>query len=206
MTVVDTERTPDAQTDVQVDGRRRRRETNRQAVVDALLAMYDAGVLEPNIGEVAEAAGLSARSVFRYFDDIDDLVRAAIAHQQMRLAPLVPLEIDLATPLNERVAAVVTHRVRLLEAMGNVGRVARRRGDAQPLVAAELTRMRGELRRQLAEAFAPELGGDDHRLAALDVLCSFEAHDLLMGDHGLDRQDVVEAMTAGVSALVGARA
>ncbi|HRE00682.1 MAG TPA: TetR family transcriptional regulator, partial [Ilumatobacteraceae bacterium] len=63
---------------VQVDGRRGRRDRNRDAVVDALLTLYHDGVLEPSADAIAEQAGLSARSLFRYFDDLDDLQRAAV--------------------------------------------------------------------------------------------------------------------------------
>src|SRR5690606_6539096 len=87
----------------QVDGRHRRRATNRDAAADALLGLYDSGSLGPSIAEGAEAAGLSPRSVFRYFDDAEDLVRAAIGHQQRRLAPLFSFDVAAGTPLPERI-------------------------------------------------------------------------------------------------------
>ena len=61
----------------QGDGRRLRREANRQAVIDALVSLYADGHYLPSAAEVAERSGLSPRSVFRYFDDTDDLTRAA---------------------------------------------------------------------------------------------------------------------------------
>ena len=48
-----------------VDGRRVRRDRNRDAVVDALLTLYGEGNLEPGSAEIAERAGLSPRSLFR---------------------------------------------------------------------------------------------------------------------------------------------
>ncbi|HQZ33105.1 MAG TPA: TetR family transcriptional regulator, partial [Ilumatobacteraceae bacterium] len=69
------------------DGRHARRDRNRLAVVDAMLLLYAAGNLEPSSDEIAERAGLSPRSLFRYFDDLDDLVRVAISRQYERLLP-----------------------------------------------------------------------------------------------------------------------
>ena len=53
----------------ETDGRRLRRALNREAVVDALLSLYDEGNLRPGTDRIAERAGISPRSLFRYFDD-----------------------------------------------------------------------------------------------------------------------------------------
>ena len=70
------------------DGRARRRERNREAVVAALLELYREGRLQPSADEVAERAGVSVRSVFRYLDDTEAMVRAGSTRQQQHLAPL----------------------------------------------------------------------------------------------------------------------
>jgi AcrR family transcriptional regulator len=195
--------------DADADGRRLRRERNRDAVVDALLALFHEGNLQPSSVEIAERAGLSPRSLFRYFDDIDDLSRAAIERQQTAVWPLVVVELDGAEPLDDRVAAVVGARAQLFEAIGNVGRVARLRAPFQPVVAGELARGRSFLRRQLREVFAPELTamGEEQAagvLAALDVLCSFESYHLLRDDQALSRMAATTTVARAVSALLHA--
>jgi AcrR family transcriptional regulator len=190
-----------------VDGRRLRRSRNRDTVVEALLALVDAGELDPTIARVAEAAGLSARSVFRYFDDVDDLVRAAIRRQQERLAPLVTRRVDPELDLSDRIHTFVSQRIDLLAAMGNVGRVARLRAPIQPLVAGELARIRSVMTDQIRAAFAPELdtAPDAHLLlAAIDVACSFEAYESLARDHGLGRDGTTATMATALHALLGA--
>lgn len=52
----DTATSPEAQ-----DGRHLRRDRNRDAVVDALLALYGEGNLDPSSAEIAERARLSPR-------------------------------------------------------------------------------------------------------------------------------------------------
>ncbi|MBV8463124.1 MAG: helix-turn-helix transcriptional regulator, partial [Acidimicrobiales bacterium] len=72
----------------ETDGRRRRRLTNRGTVVDALLDLYREGNLRPSTDEIAERAGLSPRSLFRYFEDVDDLAGAAVNRAQLRALPV----------------------------------------------------------------------------------------------------------------------
>src|ERR1700689_3172887 len=100
------------------DGRRLRRDRNRMAVVDALLDLYSEGNLRPSTAEIAERAGLSHRSLFRYFDDFDGLCREAIRRAEQRALPLLPIEVDRAAPLTDRIEALVAQRLRLFEALG----------------------------------------------------------------------------------------
>ena len=56
-----------------VDGRNLRRQRNRQAIVNALLELYEEGRIDVSASLIVERAGLSERSLFRYFDDLNDL-------------------------------------------------------------------------------------------------------------------------------------
>ena len=58
---------------LRVDGRRERGNRNRSAVVSALLELYALGEFAPSAARIADIAGVSERSVFRYFGDMDDL-------------------------------------------------------------------------------------------------------------------------------------
>jgi AcrR family transcriptional regulator len=189
------------------DGRNLRRDRNRDAVVTALLGLYREGNLGPNADEIAERAGISVRSLFRYFDDVDTLVRAAIARQQEHLATLYALDASVDQPLAERVDRFVAGRVRLLEGMGEVGRVARALAARQPLILAELARIRGALRRQLTDLFAAELdqlppAERATTAAAADVVASWESFDLMRNDQGLSRDDAAAAMGAALRRLL----
>ncbi|HEX6425172.1 MAG TPA: TetR/AcrR family transcriptional regulator [Acidimicrobiales bacterium] len=190
------------------DGRNRRRDRNREAVVAALLDLYREGNLGPSADEIADRAGISARSLFRYFDHTEALVRTAIARQQQHLAPLYALDVPAEGSLAERVERFVAARVRLLEGMGEVGRVARAVAARQPLVLAELARIRGVLRRQLVTTFAAELdeppaGERRSMLAAADVVASWESFDLMRNDQGLTRDEAAAAMAEGLLRLLG---
>lgn len=188
------------------DGRRARRGRNRDAVVEAMLELYRDGNFAPSSDEIAARAGLSPRSVFRYFDDIDDLARAAIDRQLARVLPLSPIDVAADAPLTDRIAALVEQRARVFEAIGNIGRVSRMRAPFQPLVDAELTQSRAFFRSQIKRLVAPELGAMTSAraanvLAAADVLCSFEAYQLLRHDQAFTRARAATVLADALGAM-----
>ena len=191
-----------------VDGRQRRRARNREAVVDALLDLYRDGNLRPSSEEIAARSGLSPRSLFRYFDDVDDLIRAAIRSQEARALPLVPVAAVPGDHFDVKVAALVDQRFRLFEAVGHAAAVSRLRSPFQPLLAAELTQNRKYLRNQVQRLFAPELAGmEDARttsaLAAADVLTSFESYQLLVEHRAMPEAQVKRVMADALTILLG---
>jgi AcrR family transcriptional regulator len=186
-----------------IDGRRLRREQNREAVIDALLELFDEGVAGPSTNEVAERAGLSARSLFRYFDDVDDLYRAAIEHQLTAARPLLDLTVDPSAPTVTKIRRVVEARVKLYETIGPSARAARVSAGRSTLVAKHVHQSRAFLRQQIRDLFAPELaaGGED-RFAAIDALCAFETYDLLRIDQKRSRAQTISDLTAALTALL----
>jgi AcrR family transcriptional regulator len=189
------------------DGRRARRDLNRRAVVEALLDLYREGHYDPSSTDVAIRAGLSPRSLFRYFDDVDDLARAAITVAQDRARPLIAVAATAADPLERRIHELLEARANVWDTVGPAARVSRMRAPLQPVIAAELTQARSYLRKQLRELFAPELAalGPDRSpgaLAAVDVLCSFESYDLLRSDQRLSRARAVSALAAALRAVL----
>lgn len=189
------------------DGRHARRERNRLAVVDAMLTLYASGNLDPSSDQIAERAGLSPRSLFRYFDDLDDLVRVAVARHHDRVAPAAALDTTTAAPLAERVERLVEQRLQLFDAIASVGVVARVRAPFQPLIAAELATAREFWREQVRQLFAPELRAlgkpkTAHVVAAVDVLTSYESVQLMRDDQQLSSAQIAAALVHSITALV----
>ena len=189
------------------DGRRLRRERNRQAVVEALLGHYREGNLAPAAEEIAERAGLSPRSLHRYFDDLDDLARTAIDRAQADVAHLFGVEAAPEDPFEERVRVLVDQRSALFEAVESVALVTRLRAPFHQVVADNLARNRSRLRRQIEGLFAAELADLDpevarRRLALADVSTSFEAYRLLRDDQGLDVDETIAVLTESITLLL----
>jgi AcrR family transcriptional regulator len=191
---------------VQVDGRRLRRESNRRAVIDALVDLLGSGRFDASTAEIAEAAGISARSLFRYFDDVDDLLRAAIAHHHDLARPYLALAVDAGDELDDRIDGLVQARLGLWNAVEASARVARMRAPVLPALAAELARNRALQREQIRQLLAPELDAlgteGAPALAAIEVLCSFESFDLLCRDQGRSTQEAAATLTRALAALL----
>ena len=180
-----------------LDGRRVRRQQNREAVIDALIEMFHEGVYEPGSAMIAERAGLSPRSLFRYFDDIDDLSHAAIDRQMAETMPLVEIDIEADAPLAVRIEKLVESRVLLYEAIAPGARAARVIAHRNAVVAQQVHDARHYLREQIRRLFGTEL----NNLAAVDALCSFETYDLLR-DQRLPRPKIVATLVTALTALL----
>jgi len=189
------------------DGRRVRRDRNRDSVVDAMLDLFNDGNYAPSADEIAERAGLSARSLFRYFDDIDDLCRVAISHQIDRVRPSLDIDVRPGAPFEQRLEAFVEQRLRLFEAIGSIGHVSRIRAPFQAVVAAELTVARSFLRHQITRLFAPEFAAmppdvATSMLGVVDVVTSFEGYHLLRDDQQLSNDQIRHAFTTSLARLL----
>src|SRR5687768_10961548 len=122
----------------QIDGRKLRREQNREAVVDALVGLFEAGDYTPSSGTIAARAGISPRSLFRYFDDVDDLNRAAIERHIAINRHLFEPQVDHTLPTAAKVEAFVAARAELHEAVAPGARAARLCAHRHSVVAAQL--------------------------------------------------------------------
>ncbi len=189
-----------------VDGRRARRERGRAAVVDAVFALLQEGHSPPAVEAIAERAGVSASSVFRYFDSIDDLQHRTIERYFERFAPLFAISSIGQGDLDDRIVSLVDARLGLYEVIGPLARLARARALDTPRLAETLAETRAMLAGQVREHFAAELArstparGDD-LVALIDSLISFEAWDLLRATHGRSRQQIRRAWVAGLHSL-----
>ena len=192
---------------VSIDGRRARRDRNRERVVDALLELYREGDLRPSVNAVAERSGVSHRSVFRYFDDLDELCRVAIERQFAATIDLWTVPDTGIGPLDERVARLVEGRLMLYDAAAPVWRVGQMRAPFEPVLARNLERTAALNVEQMKRHFAAELDGlnpDSAELLAesLAAMCSLDAIDLLRHVRELDRPTTAKILSSMLSALL----
>ena len=175
--------------ELDLDGRHRRSERSRAAVVDALLSLYDDGVVRPGVADIAARAGVSPRSVFRHFADLEGLAEAAIERQWQRVHRLFdapPQEGDREA----RISALVDQRLRLYGAIIGVARAAVVLASSSAVVASTLRARRRLLGDQVDALFAPELyarpaSARTELAAALEAAASLENVDYLRTHAGL---------------------
>ena len=190
-----------------VDGRSAIRDRNRDAVLDAVLDLFSEDNLSPGPEEVAERAGLSVRSVYRYFDDHDALSRAAIERQLERVGPLLLLPAIGEGALDDRIARFVEARLRLQAAAGPALRATRIRATFDPVVRDQFEADRVRLREQIGRQFAPELSAmaPDRaraRLAAVDALSAFESVDHYLVHRAFDAAEAAALLADALRALL----
>ena len=189
------------------DGRTARRERNRELVLDTVLELFAEGSLEPGAPEVAQRSGVSLRSVYRYFDDTDALIRAAIARNMELVQPLFEID-DLGKgPLADRIDRLVTERCRLYQKLAPMMRATLRRAPTNEILRENLDLSLRALRHQIEQMFAPELGrmdsADAREVAAgLDILLGFQAFEHLTRSRGLADIEVRRILARSVAALL----
>lgn len=186
------------------DGRRLRSERSRTAVVDALLELHRDGHLRPGASQIASRAGVSERSVFRHFEDLDTLVEEAIARQWARVGPTFAPPDPRGTS-DQRIAALADQRLAIHDAVAPTARAAMLLAPDSHRLTETLARRRQLLDHQVVTHFAADLATRGARdrvelMRALAAVASFEHIEHLRVGMGLDtaatRRIVVRTLTA----------
>ncbi len=188
------------------DGRSLRSARTRRLVVDVFLDLLGEGEAQPTAQQVADRSGVSMRSIFRLFEDVDALHSAAVAAQIDRVAHLfVPAPGE--GPQAQRIHAMVDSRAQLFEAIAPVRRFALRLAPTSPPIRDHLDRANKLLRSQLAALFDAELSRlppsrRSDVLDALDLVTSFEAWDRLRVVQEQSQRAARRIVAAAVAALI----
>jgi AcrR family transcriptional regulator len=189
-----------------VDRRRLRAERGREAVVDALLSFYNEGEHDPGAAAIAQRAGVSERSVFRYFQDLEALADAAVQRHWERVGNAFDPP-PAVGDLRARATALVEQRFRIHQIAGPVARAGELLARRSETVARGLDTRRRMLRSQLGPLF-PEIEAQTGRaeraelLAALDAATSVEQVEYLRTGAGLSAPRARAVMLRTVLALL----
>jgi len=192
---------------VRVDGRTARAQRTRAAIVDAHLALLAAGDLKPTGERIAEAAGVSLRTLWTSFKDMETLFAAA----GDRLTDIQRAEfrpVDPALPIPERVNAFCRQRARMLEILAPAARAAILREPFSAALRRNRTRELARVREELEELFAVELDAElsqaarEQLLNALHTTSTFGTWSTLRYQLGLSIDEATAVMTRIVLALL----
>ena len=190
--------------DQHVDGRTLRRTRNRTAVIAALLEIIREGNLRPGASEIADRAGVSHRSIFRYFDDLDDLVRTAIDHAFEQAGPMADVPDIGSGSLDERIASLVDARLALFESVDGTMQLARMRAPSIPSIDEGIAEIAALFKTQIAEHFAQELAAvdEDDRDLLVDGVLVLTSYDSFTIHRRLLHNDIDRIRAAWLCALV----
>src|SRR3954447_23877407 len=175
-------------------GRHKQKERTRARILEAALRVIDEGGEETlTMAGVADATGVTDRTVFRHFRSRDELLRSvweAMQNAERRL-PTVEALIDRSR------------------------RNFRQRGREQPSTRTRVSRRAtadvAERRRALVACVSGQLplmtaDAAERRAAIADLLCNRHAVDMLKQVWGFDDAEVGEALSEAMEVLFGLRA
>ena len=175
------------------DGRVRRGERTRTAIVEALLALLHEGTLTPTAAQIAEGAGVSVRSVFQHFEDLDALHHELAVEQARRVLPLL-VSPESTGALDARIDDLVARRAELFEFITPVRHAIGTRAHTSTVLRSRIDELSSDLRAQVETCFDAELAvltAEERRrmLDSLDVIAGFETWDQLRVFRSLPRSE-----------------
>ncbi|MEU4551761.1 TetR family transcriptional regulator [Micromonospora violae] len=185
-----------------VDGRTARAERTRAAIVEAHLALISEGDLRPTGERIAERAGISLRTLWTNFKDMETLFEASgaevLRQQDAAYRPISP-----GLPLAKRVDAYCRQRARLLQLIAPSAKAAQMREPVSEQLHRNRLKHIERVRDEVEELFAVELAdagqGREQLLNALVVASTWQAWSMLRYGLGLgvDQSRAVMARTVG---------
>ncbi len=183
------------------DGRRMRSSRSRETIIRAMIALIRDGDMAPSAARVAETAGVSLRTVFRHFEEMDSLNREMSAIIEAEVRPLLakPLE---ARDWRGRLDELITRRTDIYERilpLKVAGSIRRFRSkflmeDYQRFITLEREGLRNVLPQKIA--------GDRMLSAALEMATAFEAWRRLRQDQGLSAREAAAVMRLVIERLL----
>jgi AcrR family transcriptional regulator len=183
------------------DGRERRSARSREAIVQALFELIGSGVLRPTAQQVAAAAGVGMRSVFRHFADMESLFAEMHKRLEAEAVPIL-LAKPIEGPVGRRARDLVDRRVEFFERIAPYKRSGNVERWRSAFLREQHTVLVRVLRSNLLQCL-PELAPAPVDLVeAFDLVLSFEAWDRLRSDQRLGRDRARTALRRIVTALV----
>ncbi|MBQ0994147.1 TetR/AcrR family transcriptional regulator [Micromonospora sp. H61] len=185
-----------------VDGRTARAERTRAAIVEAHLALISEGDLRPTGERIAERAGISLRTLWTNFKDMETLFEASGA-EVLRQQDAAHRPISPGLPLAKRVDAYCRQRARLLQLIAPSARAAQMREPVSEQLHRNRLKHIERVRDEVEDLFAVELAeagaGREQLLNALVAASTWQAWSMLRYglELGVDQARAVMARTVG---------
>jgi AcrR family transcriptional regulator len=182
------------------DGRRLRSANSRNRIVSALIALVAEGELAPTAEMVADRAGLSLRTVFRHFEEMDKLYLEIAGAIIRRAEPLIGRPFA-ASGWPDIVPEMIDRRAEYFESVVPFKRALdlyRTRSPALEAASDEVARLS---RQVFLSRIPPEQMPEPAALEAMVLLVSIDSWIYLRHVQGLDIAAAKAAVVAGLRAL-----
>ncbi len=191
-----------------IDGRRARGLRTRDAIISALLDLIAGGDVAPTAQRIADRAGVSVRSVYQHFADVEGLYADA-TERTYEWVRETAKEIDPALGVAERVDAFVESRSSTLETLLPFHRAVRLMEPTSDRVRNDRLAMEKWEKDRVGRVFAQELRAMDPPkrngvLAGIEVLSSADSWDHLRRN-GQSARAARQVLRSGILCLLTTR-
>lgn len=185
-----------------IDGRRERSATSRRRILAALVTLIEGGEPSPTAESIAAEANVSLRTVFRHFEEMENLHLEVAGMVFDRIRPMIQ------PPLARKhwpdiLFESVARRAALFETIAPYKTaIDVHRHRSRPV--ADQHRRLAELSHSLADDFLPEkLKQDPQLIELLHLILSIETWQRLREQQGLSAVEAEAVVNRGVAAIVG---
>jgi TetR/AcrR family transcriptional regulator of autoinduction and epiphytic fitness len=187
-----------------VDGRSARSERTRRAIVAAHLALIDEGDLKPTGERIAERAGVSLRTLWTNFKDMETLF-AATGELVKERQDTMYRRIEPDRRLADRVEEFCAQRAEVLEMLAPSARASQLREPFSAQLRLNRVGNINRVRRQIEEVFEAELADADEReklVNALTVASTWSAWSMMRDTLSMPVDEAKSIMRRTVTALL----
>ena len=179
----------------------------RVRALDAFIDLVLEGHLPPTVEQVADRAGISKATFFRYFESLNAMRYDAAARMLERF-PLLHVADPGKGPLRERIERFVSLRVELWEKVHLLARLQRTRVLHDPDAARMVDSVRQVMVDQVRVHFAPELqerspAQRDDATVLIAMITSVESWEQFRGTYGRSPLQTRRAWVEGIEAVLG---
>jgi AcrR family transcriptional regulator len=186
---------------VETDGRRRRGNTSRARIVEAMLKLVRDGNVAPGAARVADLAGVSLRTVFRHFEEMDSLYREMGETIQARVLPAL-FRPYTARSWRDRLVELIDRRIEVFEFIMPFKISAELRRFQSDYIAKDAEQHLNLERMSMESVVPKDVADDAPLLSALLAATGFQAWRILRQDLDLPIDDARAAMMRAVDALL----
>ena len=101
-----------------LDGRNLRSTKSQKLIIDAVIKLFQSGNFNPTAQEVSDESGIGIRTVFRQFDDMENLINA-VDQEYHQKRPLM-IKVDPSLTIKTRLKQIVETRNNIYSKESNI--------------------------------------------------------------------------------------
>jgi AcrR family transcriptional regulator len=183
------------------DGRLLRSSRSRAEIIRAMIEIIRAGDMSPSAARIAEFAGVSLRTVFRHFDDVDSLYREMTAMVEAEVLPLATSPIE-GKAWRERLDCLLDRRMGIFEHIAPFRIAGSLRRFSSAFLMEDHQRFIRIERSTLLEVLPKKILSNAPLVNALELATGFQAWRRLRQDQNLSVRDARAAILLTVEKLL----